>query len=264
MKGVNEENVKQCCAAFYSSDLARLLLGDSFHPGGTSLTDRLAQLTQLNDRCRVLDVAAGRGASSFHLAESFGCEVVGIDLSEDNVRQATEEALVRRVADRVRFRAADAERLPFEAGSFDAVFCECAFCTFPNKQDAAGEFRRVLRPQGRLGLSDVTKAAGPLPELEGLLSWVSCIGDAQSVESYVEILRRASFTIIRIEDRSDALRELVQQIQGRLLAVEIAAALKQLDFPDVNFSNAKRFIQAASHALRDRKLGYTLIAAVNQ
>src|SRR5216684_2412999 len=90
MSNTTEQNVKQCCAAFYGSDLARLLLGDSFHPGGTHLTDRLGQLTQLSRDSRVLDVAAGRGTSAFRLAQSFGCEVVGVDLSEDNVKLAAE------------------------------------------------------------------------------------------------------------------------------------------------------------------------------
>lgn len=262
MSNINEVNVKQCCAAFYGSDLARLLLGESFHPGGTPLTDRLGQLTQLSRHSRVLDIATGRGTSAFHIAQSFGCEVIGVDLSEDNVKLATEEALKRRVADRVSFLTADAERLPFDAHSFDAILCECAFCTFPNKQAAAGEFFRVLTFQGRLGFSDLTKTVDSLPELDGLLSWIACIGDAQPVESYVETLRRANLTIVQIEDHSHVLTELVQQIQGRLLGVEIAAGLKKLDFPNVDFSEAKRFIRAALDAVKDGTLGYTAIAAV--
>jgi arsenite methyltransferase len=262
MSDASEQNVKQCCAAFYGSDVARLLLGESFHPGGTPLTDRLGQLMQLARDSKVLDVAAGRGKSAFHLAESFGCEVVGVDLSEDNVRMATEESLMRGVANRVSFRIADAEGLPFDVHSFDAILCECAFCTFPNKQTAAGEFSRVLKPGGRLGLSDLTRTAGPLSELDGLLSWIVCIGDAQPVESYVETLQRANLTVVQIEDHSHALTELVRQIQGRLLGAEIAAGLKKMEFPNVDFSDAKRFAGAALSAVKDGTLGYVAIAAV--
>jgi arsenite methyltransferase len=262
MSEASEQNVKQCCTAFYGSDLARLLLGDSFHPGGTYLTDRLGQLTQLTRNSKVLDVAAGRGTSAFHIAQSFGCEVVGVDLSEENVRMANEEALRHGVADRVICRSADAEGLPFDDDSFDAILCECAFCTFPDKQTAAREFSRVLKPGGRLGISDLTKTADRLPELDGLLSWIACIGDAQPVESYVEILQFADLTVAHIEDHSRALTEMVRQIQGRLLAVEITAGLKKLDFPTVHFSDAKRFAQAALSAVRDGKLGYAVISAV--
>jgi arsenite methyltransferase len=60
--------VKQCCAAAYDSDAAKMLLGDSFHPGGTKLTERLGRILNLSPRTRVLDVAAGRGASAIFLA----------------------------------------------------------------------------------------------------------------------------------------------------------------------------------------------------
>jgi len=80
--------VKQCCATFYGSDAARFLLGESFHPGGTQLTHELAQRMGLGSHSRVLDVASGRGTSALYLAATFGCEVVGIDFSEENTRLA--------------------------------------------------------------------------------------------------------------------------------------------------------------------------------
>jgi ubiquinone/menaquinone biosynthesis C-methylase UbiE len=262
MSETTEQNVKQCCAAFYGGNLARLLLGDTFHPGGTQLTDRLSQLTRLTSDSRVLDVAVGRGTSAFHLARSFGCEVVGVDLSEDSVKLASEEASKRGIAKQVCFHLADAERLPFDANTFDAILCECAFCTFPNKQTAAGEFSRVLKPEGRLGISDLTKAAGELPELDGLLSWIACIGDAKPVELYAETLRLAGLTIETVEDHSYALTEMVRQIQSKLLGAKIMAGLKKIDLPDLNLSDAKRFAQTALSALKDGRLGYVVIGAV--
>jgi len=65
----------------------------------------------------------------------------------------------------------------------------------PNKQTAAAEFFRVRKPGGRLGFSDLTRNANPLPELDGFLSWIACIGDAQTAESYVETLQQQAYTI---------------------------------------------------------------------
>jgi arsenite methyltransferase len=262
MSEIDERNVKQCCASFYGSDLARLLLGDSFHPGGVRLTDRLGELTEISADSRVLDVAAGRGTSAFRLVESFGCEVTGVDLHAENVKLANDGARDRGVAERVSFRVADADQLPFDADSFDTILCECAFCTFPNKRTAAAEFSRVLRAGGRVGLSDLTKVTGPLAELDGLLSWIACIGDAKPVELYVEILQQAGLTVENIEDHSDALTELVHQIQGKLFGVEIAVRLKKLPLADVNFRDANRFAQAALSAVNARRLGYTIITCV--
>ena len=75
----SQETVKQCCARLYESDFAKMLLGDSFHPGGVKLTERLGTLVGLTSQSRVLDIASGKGTSALFLAERFGCEVIGID-----------------------------------------------------------------------------------------------------------------------------------------------------------------------------------------
>ncbi len=261
MSTQEQQNVKQCCASFYGSDMARMLLGDSFHPGGTALTHRLGTLLQLQRTSTVLDVASGRGTSAFHLAESFGCRVVGVDLSEENVRLATEEAARRGLSAQVSFQLGDAERLPFESGLFDAIVCECAFCTFPSKPVAAAEFLRVLKPGGCVGLSDLTRVEEPLPELEGLLSWIACIGDALPIHRYIEILQAEGFQAQDVEHHNQALVEMVRQIQGKILGAQIMVGLKKIDLPGVDFLTAKKFVLAALNATQRDKLGYAVLTA---
>lgn len=258
---MEDQDVKQCCATFYGSDFARLLLGDSFHPGGTQLTECLGNLLALTRESHMLDVASGCGTSAFHLAESFGCMVTGVDLSEENVRLATAEASQRGLARQISFQLGDAERLPFGDKTFDAIICECAFCTFPSKPVAAQEFFRVLKPGGQLGLSDLTRTEKTPPGLEGLLSWIACIGDALPAERYVAILQHAGFEVHNIEDHNDALVDMVRQIQAKLLGAEIMAGLKKIDLPGVDFAAGKQFAQAALQAARDGALGYVLIPA---
>lgn len=261
---MEEPNVKQCCAAFYGSDYARLLLGDSFHPGGTALTHRMGALLDLTPESRVLDVASGRGTSAFHLAESFGCKVIGVDLSEENVRLAATEAEQRGLDKLVTFQLGDAERLPFGDNNFDAIICECAFCTFPSKPVAAKEFYRVLQLGGQVGLSDLTRTEVALPELEGLLAWIACIGDALPVERYTSIFAQAGLQVRCVEDHREALIEMVRQIQSKLLGAEILAGLKKLALPDIDFGTAKQFAQAALVATRDGALGYAVLVARKQ
>lgn len=258
---MEETSVKQCCAAFYGSDFARFLLGDSFHPGGANLTGRLGALLNLGPASSVLDVASGRGTSAFHLAEVFGCRVTGIDLSEENVRVAKADAEQRGLAERVQFQLGDAERLPFGEVTFDAIVCECAFCTFPSKLVAAQEFHRVLRPGGQLGLSDLTRKEEPIPGLEGLLSWIACIGDALPAERYTAIFEQAGFEVQCVEDHGVALLEMVLQVQRRLLGAEVMAGLKKIDLPGVDFATGRQFAQSALEATRKGLLGYVAIAA---
>jgi len=258
---ISDTTVKQCCATFYGSDAARFLLGESFHPGGTQLTHELAQRMGLGPHSRVLDVASGRGTSALYLAQTFGCEVVGIDFSEENVHLAQATATEHGLTARVTFVPGDAEHLPLPDAGFSAIVCECAFCTFPDKAAAAAEFFRVLAPGGQLGLTDLTKAAGATAELGGLLGWIACIGDAQPGERYEAWLRSAAFEIAERLDRSGCLVEMVRQVSGRLLIAEVMTKLRKLDLPGFDPVQAKQFLAAASRAIAHGELGYVLLLA---
>src|SRR5579884_3516771 len=178
LESASSEAVKTCCATLYQSDLARLLLGESFHPGGEALTLHLGELLQPGPASSVLDVASGAGSSAILLAQRFGCRVLGIDYGLDAVRQANERVQSLGLAHLVSFQQGDAEHLSLSDATFDALLCECAFCTFPDKAVAAAEFQRVLKPGGHLALSDLTRNEDVPPDLQGLLSWIACIADA--------------------------------------------------------------------------------------
>lgn len=256
------DSVKQCCARLYESELVRLLLDESFHPGGLRLTERLGLLLGLNAQSRLLDVASGKGASAIFIAERFGCEVVGIDYSDRNVEQAMEAAAAKGLAPRVRFQKADAEMLPLESGSFDALICECAFCTFIDKAAAAGEFARVLRRGGGVGLSDLTRDPDLPKELDGLLAWVACIAAVQPLERYGAHLTDAGMLVQHTETHDDALTEMVQQIRMKLFGVEIVTGLRKTELPGVDLTEATAMARCALEIIAQGKLGYAILCAV--
>jgi SAM-dependent methyltransferase len=238
------------------------LLGDSFHPGGLRLTARLGEKLALGPGKRVLDVACGKGESATFLAQRFGCEIVGIDFGAENVREAEARASSTGVANLTAFRQGDAERIEFPDSSFDAVICECAFCTFPDKSAAASEFARVLKPAGKVGLSDLTRSGELVPELEGLLAWVACIADARPVSEYASYLAGAGLLDLEVEVHDEALAEMVKDIQGKLLGVELMSKLKKLNLEGVDFAEAKALARAAADAVRAKTLGYALISGL--
>src|SRR6266536_1621198 len=92
MNTMDATTVKACCASLYQQEWVRLLLGESFHPGGLALTEHLGTHLALSPGKRVLDVACGPGTSAIRLAQRFGCRVLGIDHSERLVHQASERA----------------------------------------------------------------------------------------------------------------------------------------------------------------------------
>ena len=258
---LNAEEVKACCAALYESDWARLLLGESFHPGGLALTERLGALLCLRPDDHVLDVAAGNGSSALRLAERFGCTVLGVDYSAANVERANAAAHDAGLAERVRFVQGDAERLNLPELSVDALICECALCTFPDKRAATSEFRRVLRDGGRVGISDVTREAALPAELHDLLARVACIADAQPAHEYLTLLRDAGFADERVERHDEALQELVGGVRTRLLGAQLLLALGQVTppFPAADLSKAQGLARAAAAAIAAGQLGYALI-----
>ena len=253
--------IKSCCAALYQTDFARLLLGDSFHPGGLELTGQMGSLLELRPGQKVLDVASGTGASAVYLAQRFGCEVVGLDYSADLVGQARLRARDADLNHLVRFEIGDSERLPFPDSFFDALICECSFCTFPDKRSAAGEFARVLKTGGQVGLTDVT-LDGPLPpELNGLLAQIVCIADALPLDRYEALLNDANFQIDRVEPHPEVLETMVRDVRAKLLGAELILKLGKIEIPGVDLKQAKTVAISASESIDRGTLGYGLVVA---
>jgi hypothetical protein len=253
--------IKACCAAAYGQDAVALLLGESYHPGGLTLTRRLAQTLGLHPGQHVVDAASGPGATARLLAAEFGVTVEGVDLGPSTVDRARSAAGNAGSPATVQFRVGDAEHLPLPDGVADAVVCECAFCTFPDKAAAAAEFARVLRPGGRAGITDVTVADGGLPgELTTLTAWVACVADARPVPGYTDILSGAGLRTVRVERHDDALARMIDQIEARLALLRMTAA-DRLANAGVDVDAVLRYTALAGQAVADGLLGYALLVA---
>lgn len=255
----DSEAVKTCCANVYEHPLVQQLLGDSFHPGGTVLTERVGNMVGLTSSSRVLDVASGKGTSALHLAKVFGCEVVGVDLGPKNVEIASQSAKEAGLT-RASFQVMDAEQLSFEEGTFDVVLCECALCTFPDKPRALKGFYDVLKTGGVVAISDLTRDGLLVPELEGLLAWVACIADALPVDTYLRLLSESGFqTGSRHHNCDECLTDMVKRIQANLLGAKVLVGLGKLDLPaGVDLQNAMAVARAARDAIESGILGYSV------
>lgn len=251
--------LKACCATGYSSDVVALLLGSSYHPGGLRLTRRLLDTVGLRPGDLLVDVASGIGTTSLLAAGEYGADVDGVDLSAANVALANGAAGAGGVSGRVRFHHGDAESLPLPDASYDVVVCECALCTFPDKATAAAEMARVLRPGGRVGITDVTADPSRLPpELTGIAAWVACVADARPVEDYRAILARAGLRVTTTERHTAALEQMVRQVAARLELVRMTGP-GRLEELGIDISRAGPVLEAAQGAIRDGVLDYVLL-----
>jgi len=247
-----------CCARLYELPITRLVLGDSFHPGGRALTRKLGELALVNRSSRVLDVASGIGNSARVLATARGCDVVGVDASAASVDAATQLSGAMALGQRVRFLVGDAAALPFEDDSFDVVVCECALCILSPMAGVLAEMRRVLVPGGRLAVSDVVLSR-PIPaELDNLLGRVLCLAGARSTDGYRDAMVDSGFENVRCRDVSHVLLELCDQIEARL--ARLGALARAVRLP-VELGDAAPVLRAGRAFVSSGGAGYALVTA---
>lgn len=173
-----EAIAKACCADLYQSDLARMILGDTLHPGGLALTNRLGRLMGIQPGDWVADLASGRGTSAMAVSRTFHCKVVGIEFGERAAAAALASSLEAPIQSDAFFVWGDAEQPPLKSSVIDAVLCECSMSIFPDKPSAVEQIKAVLRPKGRFGLSRDSPDQTDFPGYSSL--WVALNYNYQS------------------------------------------------------------------------------------
>jgi arsenite methyltransferase len=114
--------------------------GVTRHMGGVDATDELAALCHVDKDQSILEAGCGTGVTACHLSRRYGCQVLGVDISEKKIEWATRRARRKLLEHQVQFRTADAQDLPFEDHSFHAVLCESVTAFPEDKQRAASEY----------------------------------------------------------------------------------------------------------------------------
>jgi SAM-dependent methyltransferase len=166
------------------------------HMGGLEATKELIELCHVNKNSYVLDVGCGVGITACYIAKEYGCKLIAIDISEEMIKRAEKRAKRKGVEDKVKFKVADAQALPFEDNLFDAVISESTIAFIKNKQKAINEYKRVAKPGGYVGFNEVTWIEPPPPELAEYLS--RALGGAEflTTEGWKGLLKEAGFSNI--------------------------------------------------------------------
>ena len=225
------QNLASCCAELYELPIVEYLLGQSFHPGGVKLTRQLASASLVSPKSSVLDVACGIGNSARVVAADFGASVTGCDYSAINIERAKTASKVAGLSQKTTFVRASAEDLPFAPESFDVALCECSLCLFENMCTALQQIHDVLKPGGRVGISDFFLNA-PVPAgLDGLLGRVLCVAGAPSADAYREALSQAGFEYIRIREVNWTLTDMIQRIRHRIALLTSTNSMTDVQLP---------------------------------
>jgi arsenite methyltransferase len=149
----------------------------------------------------VLDLGSGGGIDCFLAARQVGPggHVIGVDMTPDMLEKARANARKMGV-ENVEFRLGEIEHLPVGDDLVDVVISNCVINLSPDKPQVFREAYRVLRPGGRLSVSDiVTRVELPEEVKENLGAWASCVAGAWMDKDYVAAIEAAGFTDVRIE-----------------------------------------------------------------
>jgi SAM-dependent methyltransferase len=121
----------------------------------------IPQLLGLGPDSSVLEIGCGSGGYALYLAETLGCQIVGLDINEPGIRSAKELARTKALDSRARFEQCDVSKtLPFGDETFDAAFSNDVLCHVPGRLDLLVEMFRVLKPAGRILFSDALVIGG--------------------------------------------------------------------------------------------------------
>jgi len=154
------------------------------HPGGFDATRKLADSCHLDSHTRVVDIACGKGTSAVYLAHRHGCEVVGVDIRDDLVAQATILAKKKGLEGKVAFRVGDALQLPFPDNEFDVAVSQAMLVLVTDKRKAILEALRVTKPGGYLGWLELTWKKPPTAGFLDAVSNVLCAYCMQNVHTF--------------------------------------------------------------------------------
>ena len=236
----NPPEALSCCSTFYEQDWVRNLAEDIFHPGGEDLTRRTIVAMDLPAHATVADLGCGTGTTALMLARDFSLQVSGLDLSAANIERAIERTDTNSAA--VKFIQADAQKLPFEDNELDGILAECSFSLFADQAAVLAEIKRVLKPGGKLAITDMA-IGGPLPaDIAEVISPWTCLVDAMDQQNYAQGFATAGFEIQVIADESAGLTKLMQLLKRKLLLLGAGGLLAGGSMPTFDLATIKYWL----------------------
>lgn len=161
-------------------------------------------LASLKEGETVLDLGSGAGFDCFLAAGRVGKtgRVIGVDMTPEMVERARENA-ARDGVENVEFRLGDIEHLPVEDGRVDIIISNCVINLAPDKGRVFREAFRVLKPGGRLMVSDIVLTR-PLPDFvrNSVAAYIGCVAGASLKEDYLEAMRQAGFEDVTVQSEA--------------------------------------------------------------
>jgi arsenite methyltransferase len=157
-------------------------------------------MASLKEGETILDLGSGAGFDCFLAANKVGPagKVIGVDMTTEMVEKAKENARKGHYIN-VEFRLGEIERLPVDDNSVDVVISNCVINLVPDKNTAFKEAYRVLKPGGRLMVSDVVLLKSPPKSIKNSVeAYIGCLSGAIMKDKYLQVISKAGFKNVKV------------------------------------------------------------------
>ena len=173
-----------------------------------------------------MDLGSGAGIDVFLAANRIGenGHVIGVDMTEEMIRRGEKIAKENGYTN-VEFRLGEIEHLPVDDNSVDVIISNCVINLSPDKLKTYKEAYRVLKPDGRILVSDLV-TEGELPEdiKKSFDAWSGCIAGALEKNKYLDIIKKAGFRSVEIVSQSRFTeKEMDKRLIGKITSVKVRA-----------------------------------------
>jgi arsenite methyltransferase len=218
--------IKQARAAGYSMEEIKSIPVDAVFGLGCGNPTALAEINQGEV---VLDLGSGGGIDVFLAANKVGEDgkVIGVDMTPEMIETAIKNAKDGEYKN-VEFKLGEIENLPVEDSSIDLIISNCVINLTPDKSKAYNEAFRVLKPDGRILVSDiVTDGDIPLDIRKNFQAWAECIGGALDKRKYIETIENSGFEDIKIiKEQIFSEPDMDERLLGKIISLQIKATKK--------------------------------------
>jgi ubiquinone/menaquinone biosynthesis C-methylase UbiE len=196
-------------AGFDPRNVTPEILGplDQVHGGGIAMTKDQAEMVGFSASMKVLDIGCGIGGPARFLAETYGCQVWGIDLTAEWA--AAGEVLTERcgLAEQVHIEQGNALDLTFDDENFDVAWCQNVMMNIADKPTLLAQVHRVLRPGGKFSLAEYCQGEGG--DIHYPVVWADSpeINFLVNGDEMINLLKAAGFRLIKSRDLTKILGE---------------------------------------------------------
>jgi SAM-dependent methyltransferase len=236
--------------------LWELLMGEQIHVGGPEQTDLLAEKAGINktgEKITLLDICSALGGPARHLAEKYGVNVVGLDITPEIVLEAKKRTQGKPYTDKIEYRIGSGLDIPAHQNSFDIVWGQDAWCYIRDKVRLLEETWRVLKTGGTLAFTDWIWGSEKVSEEESdFLMTFMVFPNLQTLEGYSELIKAVGYEFV---EREDLQEDFAKHMDIYTNTLKNAKKDIEAGFGAELYADAEKGILAWQKAAHEKKVG---------